>query len=433
MQLYLFPKEDVTAINVRKNGNANKLSGDDKQFHDWYRFVLSFPPHLVREYLVKFQLTENNVVLDPFCGTGTTLVEAKLHGIPSIGIEANDMAHFACSVKVDWDIDPDKLMKHAVLVAEKANQIISSEKRLSLRTLPEESYTLLLKDSISPLPLHKALVLLEQLEKNKNPYFRRHELLALAKSLVFSSSNLHFGPEVGVQRKKKTDAPVIESWLAEVQYIAEDIRHTQHRDTFAMVHHADSRQLAALLTPQSIDAVFTSPPYPNEKDYTRTTRLESVMLGFIKDKMQLRALKKNLLRSNTRNVYKGDDDDKWIAEHEEIQTIAAAIENRRIALGKTSGFEKLYGKVTKLYFGGMARHLAELRPFLRPGAYLGYVVGDQASYLQVMIRTGRLLADIAQSLGYQVVSLDLFRTRLATATRKQMREEVVVLQWPGRQ
>jgi 2-polyprenyl-3-methyl-5-hydroxy-6-metoxy-1,4-benzoquinol methylase len=48
-----------------------------------------------------------------------------------------------------------------------------------------------------------------------------------------------------------------------------------------------------------------------------------------------------------------------------------------------------------------------------------------------MIRTGQLLAGIAESLGYEVVGLDLFRTRLATATKKQLREEVVVLRWPG--
>ncbi|MGH9871502.1 MAG: hypothetical protein ACRD9S_03425 [Pyrinomonadaceae bacterium] len=38
-----------------------------------------------------------------------------------------------------------------------------------------------------------------------------------------------------------------------------------------------------------------------------------------------------------------------------------------------------------------------------------------------MIRTGQLLADIAQPLGYQLVEIDLFRSRLATATRKQLR------------
>jgi len=242
---------------------------------------------------------------------------------------------------------------------------------------------------------------------------------------------LHFGPEVGVHRNKKNDAPVVESWLSEIDIIARDIDRADRNDTHSIVHKADSRQVCSLLEPESIDAVFTSPPYPNEKDYTRTTRLESVILGFINNKKELQLLKRTLLRSNTRNVYKGDDDDKWIAKHTEIQRIADEIENKRIALGKTSGFEKLYGKVTKLYFGGMARHLAELRIFLKPGAYLGYVVGDQASYLQILIKTGELLADIAKSLGYEVVSLDLFRTRLATATKKQMREEVVVLRWPG--
>jgi hypothetical protein len=84
-----------------------------------------------------------------------------------------------------------------------------------------------------------------------------------------------------------------------------------------------------------------------------------------------------------------------------------------------------------LYFGGMTRHLAGLRPFLKPGATLGYVVGDQASYLQVMIRTGTLLGEIAEKLGYKVENIDLFRTRIATATKAQMREEVLVLRWPG--
>ena len=433
MQQSLFPEEAVTTIAPRSNGSANKLDFNDRHFHDWYRFVLSFPAHLVREYVTRFGLNEDDIILDPFCGTGTTLVEAKLQGIPSIGIEANTMAHFACSVKVDWDIDPDGLIEHAAAIARRAKKIIAAEGCPPFRTLPEESFNLLLEGSISPLPLHKSLVLLNQIEKGESACCKRHELLAFAKSLVSPVSNLHFGPEVGVQRVKKDDAPVIESWLAEVEKIAADLRKTKYCNTPATVHHADARQLTALLPPQSISAVFTSPPYPNEKDYTRTTRLESVVLGFIKNKEALRALKKSLLRSNTRNVYKGDDDDEWVAEHTGIQALATEIEKRRIALGKTSGFERQYGKVTKLYFGGMARHLAELRPFLRPGAYLGYVVGDQASYLQVMIRTGQLLADIAQSLGYRVAGIDLFRTRFATATRQQMREEVVVLQWPGGQ
>ena len=80
----------------------------------------------------------------------------------------------------------------------------------------------------------------------------------------------------------------------------------------------------------------------------------------------------------------------------------------------------------------MARHLADLRKVLKPNAKLAYVVGDQASYLRVMIRTGHLLAEISEGLGYEVLGLDLFRTRFASSTKEQLREEVLLLKWSNR-
>lgn len=425
--------------------DSNKLLLQDKPAHDWYRFVLSYPPHLVRACLERFGMDERHTVLDPFCGTATTLVECKKRGISSVGIDANLMAHFASVVKTDWTPDPDGLLAHAheVAAATQAqwkceglaeNPVLCLERRLPypLRSLPPEKAALLLTNSLSPLPLHRTLTLLDCLHERRDSRFFSHERLALAKALVFRISNLHFGPEVGVG-PAKPDAPVLAEWLAYVGAMVDDLRGLgDFEGASTIVHHADARQAADLLPPNSIDAVITSPPYPNEKDYTRTTRLESVLLGFIADKAALRQLKRGLIRSNTRGVYVGDDDDCFVAGHPEIHRIADAIEARRIELGKTSGFERLYARVTKLYFGGMAKHLAELRPTLKPGAQLAYVVGDQASYLRVMIRTGQILGDIAQSLGYELVGIDLFRTRLATATKEQLREEVVVLRWPGR-
>jgi DNA modification methylase len=230
----------------------------------------------------------------------------------------------------------------------------------------------------------------------------------------------------------KADAPVISNWLREVERFALDLR-AVNKKAYApsTVYLEDSRQLSSVLRSGTVDAVITSPPYPNEKDYTRTTRLESVLLGFVTSKRDLQRFKKSFVRSNTRGVYKEDTDHLWVAENEKISTIANQIEKRRIELGKTSGFERLYPRVTKLYFGGMARHLEELKSVLKPGARLAYVVGDQASYLRVMIRTGELLAEIAQGMGYELQRVDLFRKRFATATGEMLREEVVILRWPG--
>lgn len=414
------------------NPELNQIRPEDRPVHSWYRFVLSFPPHLVQEYVSRFRLGPHHQLLDPFCGTGTTVVEAKKLGIPSLGIEANPMAWFASSVKTDWSPDPSGLVDTAQQISSAAAALMAETRESHWRTLSADHQRLVLNNSISPLPLHKTLVLLDQIRHCAPPAHTRHLRLAVAKAVVSSISNLRFGPEVGVG-KAREDAPVVEAWLTEVRAMAQDLTSVQpNRRVPAAIHQADARQLLRVLTPHSIDAVITSPPYPNEKDYTRTTRLESVLLGLLENRQDLRRLKEGLLRSNTRNVFKADQDDRWVANHSEIQRIAQAIEDRRVALGKTSGFERLYSRAVKLYFGGMARHLAELRGALRPGAQLAYVVGDQKSYLQIMIRTGALLADLAQGLGYEPVGIDLFRTRLSTRTGEQMREEVVLLRWPGR-
>ena len=245
------------------------------------------------------------------------------------------------------------------------------------------------------------------------------------------AGNVRFGPEVGIT-PPKADVDVLSLWHEQALRIADDLEEWGGNTRVpSRLIHDDAREAARLLEPSSIDAVITSPPYPNEKDYTRTTRLEAVLLGLINSPEELRRVKKGLVRSNTRSVYVDDLDHLEVESLASVQAVAAQIEARRIEMGKTSGFERMYHRVTKLYFGGMRRHLLSIIPALRPGARLAYVVGDQASYLRVMIRTGELLAEIAETCGYEVVGIELFRTRIATATKEQLREEVVVLRWPG--
>ena len=417
----------------------NQLLASDRPVHDWYRFVLSFPPHLVRDYVERFGLDAGATILDPFCGTGTTLVEARKLGIASVGIEALPMSAFAAATKLDWSPQGDALRRDADAIAERAHARLEQDGGRDepgaaapspLLTLPPEQQRLLLRNSISPLPLHKALVLRDAIEQFGSAH-TAHLRLALARELPTTIGNLRFGPEVGLGAQKE-DIAAIFAWRDRMQVFARDLDDLREiGDAPASVVQADARDIAASVPERSIDCVITSPPYPNEKDYTRAVRLESVILGLLADNNELRAIKRGLLRSNSRGVYKGDDDDAWVAAHPEVQALAAQIEQTRLELGKTSGFERMYHRVPALYFGGMARHFASLRRVLKPGAQLAYVVGDQASYLRVMIRTADLLAGIAERLGYEVVGKDLFRTRAATGTRSELREEVLVLQWGG--
>ena len=341
---------------VRVNHDTNRLHHSDRAAHDWYRFVLSFPPHLVREYIQKLEIHPGQMVLDPFCGTGTTLVECKKNGIASIGIEANPMAHFASTVKTDWSTSGRVLLRHAGAIADAVRRELDEQgypdepapplfcgngaarPSTPLRSLEAETFALLLHGSISPLPLHKTLILLERIDQDAPPVIGQYCRLALTRALVKAVGNLHFGPEVGVG-KPKADVAVVSEWWRRASGIAADLDELRsQRRVSCRVLQADARDAAAVLAPGSIAAVITSPPYPNEKDYTRTTRLESAILGFIRNKAQLRELKQSLVRSNTRNVYRGDDDERWVTSYEEIRSLADRIERRRIELNKTSGF-----------------------------------------------------------------------------------------------
>ena len=117
----------VYAVQTKAGEELNRIYKEDLPVHEWYRFVLSYPPHLVRRYIERFGLTKHHWVLDPFCGTGTTLVECKKNGIPSAGLEANPVVQFFAQTKVAWDIDPDKLVKHAKGIAKEAEAELEKE------------------------------------------------------------------------------------------------------------------------------------------------------------------------------------------------------------------------------------------------------------------------------------------------------------------
>lgn len=412
----------------KKNGDElNRFYEEDLPIHNWYRFVLSYPPHLVRQCIKRFNLPRNAIILDPFCGTGTTLVEAKKLGLSSIGIEANPVVQLCARTKVNWNLDINEIISESDGVY--MSSIDEYHKNGYKYQLCDEKKKLIITNSISELPLKKTLVLVEKILKSESKY-KDFFLTGLARELVFSFSNLKFGPEVGVSRKKKLDINVFELWKLRIHSMCDDLSlYSQNDNIYSNVILGDSINCLSSLSDNSIDAVITSPPYPNEKDYSRATRLESVLLGFISNKEDLRNIKKNLLRSNTRGIYKGDNNENWIQDHSNIINLANSIENKRLELNKTSGFEKLYHKVVLEYFGGMKKHLHDLIPKLRNGAKLAYVIGDQYSFFRIPIKTGEILEEIAKDLGYIIIGREVFRTRMATSTNTKINEEILYLEW----
>src|SRR3989304_6554003 len=115
----------MNSYSTIKNSKRNVTLDTDRPYHNWYNFVLSYPPHLVRNYLNKFKISSSHLVLDPFSGTGTTPIECMKNGISSIGIEPNDVVLFASKVKSSIFLDTLILHEYLSFIVYSAKQTFS--------------------------------------------------------------------------------------------------------------------------------------------------------------------------------------------------------------------------------------------------------------------------------------------------------------------
>jgi DNA modification methylase len=436
----------------------SKQQLNNGEVHRWYRFVLAFPDHLVQEMLARFGVTERDLILDPFCGTGTTLVECKKLGFNAVGIDANPSSAFASRVKTEWNVDPNKLITAADSILrqlERPLQILSdsrlplfkkdgdvtkSLKAKLLEASPAGQYIvaskMLERKWIGEIPFFKSLALQQAIESAAIDADYKDVLrLALVAILVENVSNVGFGPEIFVT-KDQADCDVGGYFHDKVNQIAADLRAVGQlpRAGNIRVFAGDARVCADVLREAGInriDFVVTSPPYPTEKDYTRQTRLELAYLGLVQDAETLRRIKHQMIRSHSKGIYKSDIDGRSVAHIPEVKAIADEL--RRKTRDKTYGFAKLYPRIIEEYFGGMYRHLQSLASVLRSGGACAYVVGEQRTYLQTYTPTARILGIIAeqQDIGLKVEDIVTWRVRRGTTgSGEPIREEILILRKP---
>src|SRR5262245_54839703 len=106
------------------DGRDASLVGD--AVHQWYQIIMGFDWKLVQHIIERLEIGPEHLVLDPFCGAGTTLVQCKKQGIRSVGIDANPVCTLASQVKTSWHLHPDRLRDLLADIVEQAEAIDSS-------------------------------------------------------------------------------------------------------------------------------------------------------------------------------------------------------------------------------------------------------------------------------------------------------------------
>lgn len=91
--------KETSQHKMERPKNSAKSWSSDYGTHGFHRYVGRFPPHLIRAVINYFGADSDDIILDPFCGSGTTLVEARMLGTKGIGIEISPLSAMMSRVK----------------------------------------------------------------------------------------------------------------------------------------------------------------------------------------------------------------------------------------------------------------------------------------------------------------------------------------------
>jgi hypothetical protein len=387
--------------------------------HGAYSFALAFEADLVAGILDRLGLADDSVVADPFCGTGTTILESKVRGFRSVGIDANPICVMVSRAKTEWALD-------RTLTQQLATTIISGAKReyrsfirryaratergkrwhpdmdlIFQRSGPGRYLIesgLIKRGWISARPALKTLLLAEKIW-NLPSRPRNFLMLCLLGKLVPDISNMAYGPEI-YRARRRADCDVfglfnknLTANLGKLELLA-----MNGRGARTSIRRGDATNSGlSFLESNSIDAIITSPPYLSDHDYSRLTRLELVYGGFVTSAQQLRAAKQMLMRSSSKNVYKDDNAVDLVRGFASVTEAIREISDK--AASRDSGFARVYPRLVGEYFGGMYKHFCQLKRVLRRGARAAYVVGDQSSFFATPIPSARIVAELADDCG----------------------------------
>jgi DNA modification methylase len=251
-----------------------------KHVHRLHPYLGKFIPQLVEIFLRKYFQTKQTV-LDPFCGSGTTLVQANELGVNSVGYDISAFNVLLSRAKVR-KYNVDKARTEVLDALDKLRRFTQSRTQLGLweeraaeLDIPETDNEYLRK-WYAPKALDELLTYRYLIQKEDYLY---QDLLKIILSRSARSARLTTHYDLDFPRQPQTEAywchkhsrtcyPTMEAFKFINRYSLDTLRRIEEfsalrTDAWVEVRHADSRR--AKFPP--IHGVITSPPYVGLIDY----------------------------------------------------------------------------------------------------------------------------------------------------------------------
>ena len=369
--------------------------------HRWYFFKEGFSPNVVERAIEDTGCTEENLVLDPFSGSGTVPLSCAFSGHVTAAFEVNPFLAFVSRAKLRH-IKRSTFEQHSGTVGRALEKGVPS---------PLEAFSTFSEIGGGEKWLFNTKVL-QAFEgawtATNEMYAPARDLLRLA--LLGAAMDVCNATKDGKCLRYRRDweerafdeGDFAAAFERRVALIAEDLDSQPLPTVKAEIHTGDSRRdLPRGLGARRFRLCVTSPPYLNSFDYTDIYRPELFLGKFVRTMEELRALRLRTIRSHTQVAWhdpsESDFGSHFSAAYGEIHARSDTLWDRRIP------------KMIRAYFEDMRVVLRSLKHLADRNASVWIVVSTSA-YTGVEIPVDLIVADIGTQVGWHLREVSVIRS-----------------------
>ena len=357
--------------------------------HNYHRYPAKFIPQLAARLICEYSEI-GDLVVDPFMGSGTTLVEAKIHGSPSIGVDINPVAHLITMAKIN-PIEPNYLDSIIAKIESKLTSdytgqlMLFDDSRAYEYALNHERIDYWFKPE-TKRELGKIYILLTEIQDANVQIFLRCGFSNVLKNCSIWSQK---STKPTRDFSKKIPEP-IPTFLRQIKRMSKRNRQiyqllekSGYLGISTRAYREDSRNLPS--ESDTAQLIVTSPPYVTSYEYADLHQLTALWFGYTTDLTEFRR----------QFIGTAHHEEKPMNLHSEIAEEIIA---------NLNGKNPKTAREVATYFTEMLETFSEMQRVLKKYGYACIVIGDTVLE-KVDINNAEVFVEQMQNIGFRIERL----------------------------